>query len=103
MRVYLDFVNCLKIVENEEIKMVYLIVVLFSCVLSVSGMFQAIYEFRPLEGIKPWPNGLASFGLAFNLRFVWPPICVDLHHTKSYKSHPKLGPPMPLTGRTKIP
>ena len=50
-------VNCLKIVENEEIKMVYLTVVLFLCVVGVSGMFQAIYcEFRPLEGIRKQPK-----------------------------------------------
>ena len=31
--------------------------------------------------LKPWPNGLASRRKfwTFNLRFVWPPTCVDLH------------------------
>ena len=29
--------------------------------------------------LKPWPNRLASFGLVFNLHFVWPPTCDDLH------------------------
>ena len=33
----LDFVNCLKIVQNIKIKMIYLIVVVLLCVLDVSG------------------------------------------------------------------
>ena len=35
-------------VENKEIKMTTLIVVVFFCILGVSGTFQAIYEFWPL-------------------------------------------------------
>ena len=37
-------------VQNIKIKMNYLIVVVFLCVLSVSGAFQASFEFWPLEG-----------------------------------------------------
>ena len=44
-------VNCLK-VEHKEIKMTYLITVLFLCVLVVSGMFQTIYEFWKVQGYK---------------------------------------------------
>ena len=36
------------------------------------------YFFKSFVIVKPWPNGLASFGLAFNFRFVWPPTCDDL-------------------------
>ena len=39
----LDSVNCLKMVQNIKIKMTYLIVVVFLCVLDVSGAFQAIF------------------------------------------------------------
>ena len=28
--------------------------------------------------VKPWPNGHTSQRFAFNLRFVWPPTCIDL-------------------------
>ena len=41
----LDSVNCLKMVQNRKIKITYLIVVVFLCVLGVSGAFQAIFEF----------------------------------------------------------
>ena len=37
MRVELDSVNCLKMVQNRKIKITYLIVVVFLCVLGVSG------------------------------------------------------------------
>ena len=52
VRVELDFVNCLKMVQTKEIKMTYLVVVVLLCVLGVSGAFRAIYEFSPLEGIR---------------------------------------------------
>ena len=45
-----DSVKCLKMVQNIKIKMTYLIVVVFLCVLGVSGAPQAIFEFWPLEG-----------------------------------------------------
>ena len=39
-----------------------------------------------LEMLKPWPNRLATqhkfwtcIQLTFNLLFIWPPTCVDLH------------------------
>ena len=46
MRVYLDFLNCLKMVKNKEIEMTCLNVVVFLCVLGVSGAFQAIIPFN---------------------------------------------------------
>ena len=37
---------------------------------SVKSVFKITFSFKALA---------KSFGLAFNLRFVWPPTCVDLH------------------------
>ena len=39
-------------VQNRKIRITYLIVVVFLCVLGVSGVFQVIFEFRTLEGIR---------------------------------------------------
>ena len=36
--------------QNRKIKISYLIVVVFLCILGVSGAFQTIFEFWPFEG-----------------------------------------------------
>ena len=45
MRVELDSVNWREMVQNRKIKITYLIVIVFLCVLGVSGAFQAIVIF----------------------------------------------------------
>ena len=110
MRVELYFVNCLKMSQNKEIKMAYLIVVVLLCVLGVSGAFQAIYELWPSNGQNSniaWnaPNTPRThndnevshiyFFLYFELyifnQFTKSSLTLM---AKSYKSHPKLGPPV---------
>ena len=84
-------------VQNRKIKITYLIVVVFLCVLGVSGAFQAIFEFWPLEAQKSLetpqkhPSNL-NFSILDHFQAIYG---IELNsHTKSYKSHPKLGPPV---------
>ena len=71
VRVILGFVNCLEMIQNTEIKMTYLIFVVFLSVLGVSGAFRAVVKLT--QKYLFW-----TFPIEY----------------KSYKSHPKLGPPV---------
>ena len=85
MRVELDLINCLKMVQNIKIKMSYLVVVVF---------FKRFYTNqvktqKSIEVPQKHPErrtqikeGVIFISLLFNCR------------TKSYRSHPKLGPPV---------